>query len=125
MQVPAQDRDGCIGDEEEHQWRNQFTEPVQQRNHQKDRAAGQVQHGDPQHVLAHDQALDAEEEADGSADPGCDGQNPEVTRNGFAIVPRPRGDTAFERHVRHADGSALDRHELSVTRQGCADLGFS
>ncbi len=46
-QVPAQHRDGCVGDEEEHQRRNQFAEPVQQRNHHEDRAAGQVKHGDP------------------------------------------------------------------------------
>ena len=113
-QAPAQHGDGCVGDEEEHQRRDQFAESVQQRNHHEDRAAGQVKHGDP-HVLAHDQALDPEEDADDSADAGGDGQNPEVTCHGLGIVPGPGRDSAFERHLRHADGSAFDHHGSSVT----------
>src|ERR671923_12895 len=33
----------------------------------------------------------------------------------FGMVSRPGRDSAFERHLRNADGSALDHHGPSVT----------
>jgi hypothetical protein len=69
--------------------------------------------------------LDAEEDADHRADTGGDGQDPEVTGNGLGLVSRSGGDSAFERHFGHTDGTALDHHEASVTPQSVPTWGFS
>ncbi|MDT5303904.1 MAG: hypothetical protein QOG79_7328 [Mycobacterium sp.] len=113
-EVPTHNSDRCSRQGEEHQSRDHFAESVQQRDQQEDRAAGQVEHGDPHNVLAHYQALDAEEDADDSADAGCDGQNPEVTGHGLGIVSRQGRKSALERYVRYADASHLDHHGESV-----------
>ena len=113
--VPAQDGDRGIGDEEEQQRRDEFAEPVQQRYQQEDGGAGQVHHGDPQHVLPHDDALYTEEGADRCTDAGRDGQDAQATGRSFGMVTRAGTHAAFQRHLRHADRSYLERHGPSVS----------
>ena len=47
--------------------------------------------------------------------PAGDGTLGGIAWTTYGIVPGPGRDSAFERHLRHADGSAFDHHGSSVT----------